>query len=232
MSLDSKERIAFFRALRAIDQARPKGTPRLRVFGFDVDFHPAIAYRHVLDLLRPGTSDAVRDLRAQLKYQVADDELVHLAEARRLAGAYAAALAAELGADRARELLSALRELEATVRSRGSPFTTRRSTRSSPSMPSENERCSGRSTKSLAVQITPSRPILIGHNMYLGRESASIRFGDVENGRRMWPSIGSYVANRYGAGAYAVWLLYSGGTHGGVRGSLPSLPDRGAAGDD
>jgi erythromycin esterase-like protein len=215
LAADATERLAFFRALRAIDQARPAGTARLRVFGFDVDYHPAVAYRYTLDLMRDGKGDRVRQLRAHLEHRGAEDEHTHLADARRLAAESTEALASEVGPDVARELASAIRELEATVRFTKAAF-------ANPSLDAlmaayaERERTMfWQVDEAVGGRDRAERTILIGHNMHLGRDSASIRFGDAEQGRAMWPSIGSHVARTYGERAYTIWLLYGGGTHGG-----------------
>ena len=76
-----------------------------------------------------------------------------------------------------------------------------------------------------------SKVILMGHNMHLAKDPASLRFGSTssEAALPMWPSVGSAVAARLPV--YAFWMLYDHGT--GVRAfdpdpifRVPSHPDR------
>lgn len=208
---DQRERESFMRALRAISEVRKPRTPPLHVFGFDVDFFVANALEEASSLLEGRPGRATHAIRSALESSAGGvDGIVRV---RALVSEHAAALREELGDDRHVELLSSLRETEETARFAAVAMHEPPLDQLLESYARREETMFWQVDEQVARASAKEGVVLIGHNMHLGKNARSIRFGGPD-GKPMWPSIGSHVADKLGAKSYAVWMLYAGGTHG------------------
>ena len=208
---DQKERESFIRTLRGMSESRNPETPPLHVFGFDVDFFLADAVEDaslLLDGHRTPAADAVRSVLER-----APGDLESVVRTRGLVSENAAVLRGELGDPLFGELVSTLRETEETARFTAVAMENPTLDQLLESYARREQTMFWQVDEQLTRVPASEGIVLIGHNMHLSKEAASIRFGGRDE-KPMWPSIGSYVSQKLGAKAYAVWMLYAGGTHG------------------
>ncbi len=73
--------------------------------------------------------------------------------------------------------------------------------------------------------------VLTGHNMHLSRAWEGARWTEpgATDSVRLWPTIGSYIAEQFPDEVFALWLVYDHGSHlgtaaGGVATDVPSVP--------
>ncbi len=208
---DGNERSAFFRALRRLSESRPEGTERLSVFGFDVDFFPAMGFVHAGEILEGASGADVEALRAMLVPEGGNDT-TRAAKARAFCTERAAALRAALGPARHGELAASLRQLEESAR-----YTDR--AMHNPTLPeliaahADRERTMFWQMDEHLARVRAGT-VLGGHLMHLSKASGRIRFGAAGEDP-MWRSIGTHLSETYGDAVAGIWMLYGGGTHGG-----------------
>lgn len=178
----------FVRELRRMSEARPKGTPRLRWFGFDIDTDPLNAGEQMATRLAPGELRSILERAGSTDPSVLADELTKAADGRievlELADSWRfAAIAFHEPSNAA--LLGAHAERERTM------------------------------YRALDVALAEPGPIvLMGHNMHLTKASGSARFSSLtQRTGQSWRTVGTHVAEKLPNDTFGVFLLADHGRH-------------------
>lgn len=200
---DGEERRRFFQALRDVSEGRPKGTPRMAVFGFDVDFYPTIAFRDIRRVLSPENKhlEPLRELLDRAQAASGLESVHYLEIAGKLLHDRWQELSAEIGGKEAFELEADMGTLAGTIRFQ----------RVAMNSPSLQELMAAYAVRERTMFWLLDRhlkrsmsegTVLIGHNMHLSKHSETVGFGPKDHVAPMWPSIGNHVReNRRGSRA-------------------------------
>jgi erythromycin esterase-like protein len=221
------EERAFARALRALSESRPPGTPRLEFFGFDVDGVVGGGYADVEKLLKPHAADAeVASLLARVRRvagETTEAELRRLGDAWNVLDASEGPLRTSLGAADFTEVRSSLRCLGESILAHSvidreqELSTSDADARKVVAAYARREltmrwQVDERMTSRAGPHGDRPRMVLMGHAGHLTRDEHALREIPVWPAWT-WPRLGSYLTGKWGDEVEAVWLLYGGGMH-------------------
>jgi|GEM_PF-509548 len=214
----------FLRQLRTINEALPKGEPRLEWFGYDLSFHPGGGYADAGELLAPhkGTplSRAIEERMARVPGESRIEEAERLEGLVAMLDANRKELVAMTGEADALELRRALQRMADAFRFiDGLGDLEKYDAHVVAAALSQRERRMDHNfDEHLAEWPADEKIILLGHSLHLSKESESI---ETESFGPMWKSIGTYLNNKLPGEVYGFWLLHDRGRHGVPRGVPP-----------
>ena len=231
------EERAFLRQLREINASLDPGEERLHWFGWDIDAtYAGGGYAEAREILEPHRGAPVVD-EALARLTLVPTE-TFTEEAERLEAALALMADREveiqetLGPADSHLLRHVVRNLIDSLSFRELAFREPFGRYWNEALQRREETLVRRLDDGWLTRLDPaSKVILMGHNMHLGKDHSSLRYGSTGSDATlgMWPSVGSAVAARLPV--YSFWMLYDHGTS--VRAfaadpvfSVPSHPDR------
>ncbi len=221
--------------LLEINRSRPKGTPPVRFFGFDVDLIPGSGYGDLDAILAEADREApfARLLRKGLQRVSGETRTEELERINRIVEEVRKneeALVDLLGEERGEIFRQTLLTLRDSFAVTSSAFHTRSPIELMDAL-ARRETVMYRHFDEYMERLGPGeKVILMGHNLHLSKDSASLSGGPLGAPIALWRTIGTHVAQSLPGEAYSIWLLYDRSQNSGYLSpepvvDIPSKPD-------
>jgi erythromycin esterase-like protein len=211
------EQIRFARALHDLNDGRGP-EDRIRFFGFDVDYHPWLAYEDLDAWLAPQARDPavteVRSVLARVPGETLDEEIDRLGRAVETIESRRGELERVFGTPGCAEIVRSARTLHASHAYTRTAHAARGYAELRAPM-ADRERLMCEHVDHVLSRLGPEdRVVLMAHNQHLARDDRGIRTrgGGVGPGGGRVPSVGSHLCGRSGDRVLSVWMLEDRGT--------------------
>ncbi len=211
----------FLGRLRELNESLSPGESRLSWFGFDLTLLPGGDYVDAKDILEGHASESlIREILNRLERVQGE---TRAQEAKRLYGVieYINSNITDtesiFGRTDADELIRTIRSLADSYLFCEAASGGTRSMEWILGLQKREEAMIMNADELLALLQPDDKIILMGHNLHLSKDSGNIVLGPVGSpAPRLWPTIGTHLAQNHPDEIYSIWMTYDHGRHGAV----------------